>query len=172
VKNPIEDVASKASGVARAATARLEGLSGVFNSLTEQHAEVLSLLRRLHGASSSRKQDALWREIRAELIAHERAETEVLYGELSRHEAAQDLMEAHATSKNQLDAAIHRVDVTDYGTDAWTTELGVLVELLEEHVGEEEQVAFPKAAELLGKLTAKSLDEVLSNRRKEILASL
>lgn len=172
MKNPIEDVASKALGVARAATARLEGLAHVFNSLTEQHAEVLSLLRQLLHARTPRKQDALWRETRAELISHERAETEILYGELSRHAEACDLVQAHATGKKQIDAAIHRVDVADYGTDAWTSELGVLLDLVEQHAREEERVIFPRASELLGKPAAKTLDRSLSRRKKEIFASL
>ena len=124
-----DQLLSQGMGKAKAMKAALKGLSGVFRTLSEQHGQASALLRRLKG-NSDRRAD-LWPTVRTELLAHERAEMEVVYREL------------HYDPRTRLMAEHHDEEA---------------VQTVQHHVAEEEGEIFPKAQDVIGRDRTLAMD--------------
>ncbi len=170
--NRMEEAMSKGAGKVKAATARLKGLTGVFNHLAEEHTEANSLLKRAKSAEDPAKQQDIWLKLRKELLSHEQAEMSEVYPELERHAATRQLVAHHNREAEQLERAIAQVDQAAYGTEAWHARLEALEQLLKEHVEKEEQSFFPKAQEALDQETIRDLQQRFELAKKSILARL
>jgi hypothetical protein len=153
-----EDALAKGVGVANAARARLRGLHGVFVTLTEQHAQAVSLLKRL-AAAEPPKQGELWQTVRAELLSHEMAEAEQVYARLDQHPRLKESVKSHERDVPRLEAAIEQVDACALGTDDWRAALEALQYLVEQHVDHEEGEIFPLAVEVIDKPTSTLVDQ-------------
>lgn len=153
------EVAAKGAGVAKAAGARLRGLFGVFNTLTQQHAEARSLLKRLANTDDKDTQIELWPTLRAELISHERAELDEVYPVMERHGMLREVVQQHQNEAEQLEAAIGDVDGASYATAEWTARVRALEALVVAHAKEEEEQFFPRAEVVLQPETIKDLDQ-------------
>jgi hypothetical protein len=168
--NPIERAAAKGVGAAKAAKAHLEGLHGVFSTLARQHGEASLLLSRTASAEGAKRLE-LWQQVRAELMAHEQAELEVVYPALAQHPQLHSIVRRHEMDAARLEAAIAEVDAAS-GTDAWTGSLDVLRQLVKRHAEEEEEEFFPLASESLDRQTTKSLEERFDAARQDVLNRL
>lgn len=166
--NALDEVAAKGAGVAHATAARLRGLTGVFNTLAEQHAEMHALLKSVQGSKSAAKQRDLWPHIRAELLSHERAEVTEVYAALTEYAPLLEMVERHRVEAKQLEAAIQRVDRTDYAGDTWSSHIGILIEMVDQHAREEENEFFPLALETIGKQVSEALDERFAVAKRAI----
>jgi len=153
------ETAAKGAGVAKAATARLKGLFGVFNTLARQHAEAKSLLKRLANTDERDTQIELWPTLRAELISHERAELDEVYPVMEQHGMLHEVVLQHQNEAEQLEAAIGDIDAASYGTPEWTTRVRALEALVAAHAKEEEEQFFPRAEDVLEPETIKDLDQ-------------
>src|SRR5262249_48663483 len=91
--NRMDSMLSKGGGMMKGVKARLEGLTGVFRTLAEQHGEVAAMLKRLQ--SKPEKKAELWPEIRRELLSHERGEIREVYPVLRQHVQTRALAEHH-----------------------------------------------------------------------------
>ena len=74
-----EQAASKVMGAAKKAKGTLEGLTGVFKTLMEEHGEVSALLLRVKASDDPETRTRLWPTIRRELLAHEKGELAIVY---------------------------------------------------------------------------------------------
>lgn len=154
--NRMDSMISKGKGAMKSIEARLEGLRGVFRTLTQQHGEVSALLERVKRHPDKRRD--LWPEIRTELLSHERAEMREVYPVLRQHAALQVLAEHHDTDAIEMAQMIGQLDVLDIDSDAWGIVFVELVDAVVSHAAEEEQVIFPAAQEAIGDVLAEDLD--------------
>lgn len=166
-----EDALAKGVGVANAARARLRGFHGVFVTLAEQHAEALSLLKRV-AAAEPPKQRELWQTVRAELLSHEKAEAEEVYARLDQYPRLKQAVRSHQLDVPRLEAAIEQVDGCALGTDDWRAALEALQYLVEQHVDLEEGELFPLAVEVIDKPTSTSFDERFRANHRAALSAL
>ncbi|HEY4180067.1 MAG TPA: hemerythrin domain-containing protein [Kofleriaceae bacterium] len=160
--NRIDSIKAKTAGTAKAVKAKVEGLSGVFNTLAKQHAEAKSLLENLQ--KNPEKKADLWPEIRTALISHERAEIRAVYPVLGRYAELHTLTARHNAEADQLEALVGRVDTN---VD-WRPAFDELVSTVIAHAEEEELTIFPKALEIIGKESAKDLDTYFQTAQKQI----
>src|SRR5687767_1231587 len=63
----------------RPASTTLRPLAGVFETLAEQHRQILYLLRRASSTRGRAKRRELWTQARRQLLSHERAEEQAVY---------------------------------------------------------------------------------------------
>jgi hypothetical protein len=148
---------SRGMGVAKAVKATLKGFTGVFKTLTEQHGLVAGLLTRV--TKDPAKRADLWPKIRIELISHERAELDTVYPELAKYDATRAMAQRHQREADELEATIQAVDNAPYDTDVWGARFDHLVDLVKQHVAEEENEIFPAAQKVVGDRRARELDE-------------
>jgi hemerythrin superfamily protein len=143
--NKIEEVASKAVGVAKAVKATLEGLEGVFRHLVREHGEASALLMRLKLSSDPDVRRELWPTVRRELLAHERAETLVVYPALRTVADTRIMAEEHDRDARELEEAIDALNRVAVDGAEWQPALEQLIQLVQEHVQDEEEEYFPIA---------------------------
>ena len=151
-----DEMLSKGMGKAKAVKAALKGLSGVFRTLTEQHGQASALLHRLKGNADRRAE--LWPEVRATLLAHERAEMEVVYRELHYDPRTRLMAEHHDEEAGELEALIRRIDMLPMNDPTWETVFDELVQTVQHHVAEEEGEIFPKAQDVIGRDRTLAMD--------------
>ena len=150
MSNTIEQLSAKAAGTVKAVKAGFNGLRGVFLHLAEEHGEVGALMKQLRKSTDVEARRAHFRKIRAELLAHERAELAEVYPPLTHHDSTRELVVLHNQEATQLEAAIRAVDAVDPGSDAWGQAFERLFALVQQHVEEEEKDFFPKAQAAIG----------------------
>jgi len=148
--NPIEQVAAKAAGTAKAVKAGFNGLRGVFLHLAEEHGEVGSLMKRVSKSTDAVVRRDHYPQIRNELLAHERGELASVYSALNDYETLRSIVLEHQAEAKQLETAIAAVDSQDYDTLAWGNAFERLFALVQQHVEEEEKDFFPLAQKTIG----------------------
>lgn len=143
--NKLEELASKTMGAAKAAKATFEGLDGVFRHLVREHGEVSALLLRLKASSDPKVRSELWPTIRKELLAHEQGEKREVYPAFRSEADTQSMADEHDKDAADLEEAIDELTATAVDSDDWQPTLDRLIQLVQEHVREEEEVYFPIA---------------------------
>jgi len=157
MSNTIEQLSAKAVGTVKAVKAGFNGLRGVFLHLAEEHGEVGALLKQLRKSTDAQERRAHFPKVRAELLAHERAELAEVYPPLLNHDSTRELVVLHNQEATQLESAIRAVDAVDPGSEAWGLAFERLFALVQQHVEEEEKDFFPKAQAALGEEAAEAL---------------
>ena len=164
----IDELMSKGMGAVKGVKARVEGLSGVFRTLCEQHGEVSALLRRVQGDRAKRAE--LWPKIRRELLSHERAELAEVFPVLRQYPETAQFAEQHDQEATQLETLIARVQELSVDAPDWSQRFDELVELVVKHVAEEEDTMFPAAQKALGGDRAKEIEPKFLAAKKAAMA--
>jgi hemerythrin superfamily protein len=150
----MDSIMAKGAGKAKGVRARLEGLTGVFKRLVEQHAELRVLLKRLQD-DPDRMAD-VWPEIRRDLMSHERAEMKEVYPLLRDHPQTRALADHHDEEAAEIERLVAEIDAAD---DDWRPIYIRLIGAVTRHASEEDEIIYPKAQRALGEKLAKELDE-------------
>ncbi|HEY8075562.1 MAG TPA: hemerythrin domain-containing protein [Labilithrix sp.] len=165
-----EELASKGMGIAKGVKARVEGLHGVFRHLAEEHGEVTVLLMRLKGSSDIEKRRDLFPKIRAELLGHEKAELRHVYPAFEENAELAPLAKRHDDEASELEQTLEELHAMAFDDAQWQTKFDRLVELVSEHVDEEEDEFFPAGDRVLGKARAEAILERYEETKKAITA--
>jgi len=168
--NRMDSIISKGVGTVKGAEARLRGLVGVFKVLSEQHGEAGALLKRVKRDAAKRAE--LWPTIRQELVSHERAELRELYPVLAEHGRLRALADRHEVEAGQLSTLIDRIHGTEMSSAEWGQLFDQLVDMVTQHVKEEEGEIFPKAQEVIGAALAKEIEPRFLAAKKQIAMAL
>jgi hemerythrin superfamily protein len=147
-------------------------LTGVFETLAEQHRQVLELLRLAAAVDDSDKRRKRWAEARRRLLSHERAEAQVVYATLEGYAAAQTVLDQHSQQAAELETAIADLDATEPAADEWIERLRDVMALVDDHVRDEESDFFPRAQQLLGERTSRDLGERYESTQRDMLHGL
>jgi hemerythrin superfamily protein len=145
-----EKIASKAMGGMKAAKATIEGLSGVFRHLAQEHGEVTALLLRVKMSSDPKVRIELFPTIRKELLGHERCELDVVYPAMEPHAELQQMVAQHRQEAAELEKLLEQLVALDYRDEAWMTTFASMVDTIQRHTQEEENQIFPAAQRVLG----------------------
>lgn len=167
MSNRMDSMLSKGAGVMKGVKARLEGLTGVFKTLTEQHGEVTAMLKRLQ--SKPEKKAELWPQIRRELLSHERGEVREVYPVLRQHVQTRALAEHHDQEAAEMERLIEQIDSAV--ADEWRPLFDQLVDAVTNHANQEENEIFPKAQEAIGDKTAKEIEPRFLAAKKQVMAT-
>jgi hypothetical protein len=169
--NPIEELASKAMGGTKAIKATLEGLSGVFRKLAQEHGEVSALLLRVKNSDDLDLRAKLFPEIRKNLLAHEKGELGVVYPAFRAHPELAIIADKHAQEASQLEKMLAQLTATPVRDPAWPSSFDALVDLVQNHVKEEETQFFPAGERAFGGQT-KALQEQYETLKAQVMQQL
>lgn len=164
--NRMDSMLSRGLGTFKAVKARLTGLVGIFQTLSEQHGEVTALLER--AKTSDEKFTELWPTIRRELLSHERAEMRELYPILRLHAETVALADHHDAEASQLEQLIAQIDDLGIGTAPRRDLFHTLVDNVRHHAKEEEREIFPTAQRAIGKELTLELDKAFRATKQTI----
>jgi hemerythrin superfamily protein len=154
--NTIEQLGVSALGTLKAVKAGLNGLRGVFLHLAEEHGELAALMKQLGQSRDPQLRREEYPKIRAQLLAHERAELAEVYSALDSKDTRESVA-LHHREAAELETALRALDALNPESDAWSLAFDRLFTLVEQHVEEEEQELFPKAQAAIGEEAAQAL---------------
>ena len=141
----------------------------IFEYLKADHDAVKEMLQEILDTEHGRRRGELFRQLKTDLSAHNRAEEKVFYKRLEKteegkdealegeveHEVATRVLEELARSRNKE-------------ADRWTARCKVLQELVEHHVEEEESKVFAAARKVFDKATLEEIGEAFAAEKRKI----
>lgn len=118
----------------------------ILTELRREHREALALAHRLTSTDDVREARGLYRQLRAELTAHARAEETVVYAALKKltDGEARDIGFEGEVEHALCDRLLEEMAGGRASSDGWKAKAKVVAELLEHHVEEEHAEMFPK----------------------------
>jgi len=167
----IAQVTSMVMGKAKVAKAAIEGLSGVFTTLMEEHGQVSALLAHVKRDPDSAVRRELWPKIRAVLLSHERGELLVLYPAYRTHPELAHIAVAHEVQADLLMSLVEEIHAIDFADPRWGERFEVLVQLVHKHVRDEEVDFFREGNRVFGSQN-KVLDEQYKRVKDHAFAEL
>ncbi len=168
----MEHAASKVMGAVKQVKGAMEGLSGIFRTLMQEHGEASALLLRLKGSNDIELRRRLFPLIRKELLSHEKGELAVLYPVFEQYEETAELAIHHNREAQTMESLIQRLHELDFESDGWGATLEELVEAVQHHVREEENTFFPKGELAMGSRKAEELEHRYHATKQEVIAKL
>jgi hemerythrin superfamily protein len=142
--------------------------------LTKDHANVRELLDTLAAtkARGAQKRATLFAKIDQELKAHATIEEEIFYPAYreaaKKHDDVKLFFEA--TEEHALvDIVLGALEAGDPSTEEYGAKCKVLKDLVEHHAEEEEEMMFPRAKKLLGRVRLLELGAEMRSRKDQLL---
>lgn len=165
----IDDIGAR---ISRTDTSVGEGLCGVFKELAEEHGELTLMMRYAAESSNKGRRRDLYPEIRRRLLAHEYGELKELYPALSIYDGMREMAATHSEDTFELAAMIKELDSLPLDGERWTEQFQMLIELVIQHVFQEETEFFPKALDRIGKDEAERLRGFYESAKLDALNQL
>jgi iron-sulfur cluster repair protein YtfE (RIC family) len=139
--------------------------------LKRDHDQFRALLGKLEETSDRavKARTALFHALKAELLAHETIEEEILYPTMAEHRSAEDIVAHSYEEHHVIDLLLDELDTLAFDDDAWSAKAHVLKENLEHHLGDEEEDLFPKALRLLSTEVRAQLGDEMEERQDDVL---
>jgi hemerythrin superfamily protein len=167
----IGNVAAKAMGKAKILKGAIEGLSGIFTTLMEEHGQISVLLTRVRASSDPHVWRALFPTIREELLVHEHCELAVLYPVFRTHEATAQFARKHEREVDELEALVDDLTEMEVEDPRWHRRFQELAVHVHKHVVEEENEFFPVARMAFGQ-ESHALDAAYRAKKQAISDAL
>ncbi len=141
--------------------------------LKRDHDQFRALLEKLEDTSDRaiKSRTALFHTLKAELVAHETIEEEILYPTMGEFASAEDIVAHSYEEHHVIDVLLDELDALAFDDPAWSPKAHVLKENLEHHLKDEEEDLFPKVQRLLDADRRKTLGAEMEERQDEVLAS-
>lgn len=147
---------------------------GILQDLHDDHNEVAELIERITDCDNSSERIALFREMSSKLLAHARAEQEILYARLANSSSA-DSRRFAGEGKSEhahVEGQVSKIrGMSDAMTDAWAAELKVLEDLIDHHVDEEESTGFSCARDDFTKEELEAMGRQFQVRKQALMAT-
>ncbi|WP_441290470.1 hemerythrin domain-containing protein [Sorangium sp. KYC3313] len=138
--------------------------------LKEQHQEVEELFERMSQAGSD-EISALRDELVATLVSHTAIEEELFYPESREALGASPLIATSYEEHALVDIMLQKLLSTEPGDETFHARLGVLKELVQHHVEEEEKQLFPQVESAMGAARLEELGSRLEARFGQVRKS-
>lgn len=130
----------------------------IFEALRESHDRQRSyadILVQTSGDNAERVE--AYKQLKAELQAHETAEERFFYIPLMEHDNGVDLSRHAISEHHEMDEMMETLDETEMSSPAWLATAKKLSEKVHHHLKEEEQKFFQMAGKLLDEKQKESL---------------
>ncbi|TDV44490.1 hemerythrin HHE cation binding domain-containing protein [Pseudomonas graminis] len=143
----------------------------IFEALRESHDRqrgYADALIQTHGDSEERVE--VYKQLKAELQAHETAEERFFYIPLMQFDNGVDLSRHAISEHHEMDEMMEELDETEMSSPSWMATAKKLSEKVHHHLKEEEQKFFQSAGKLLDDTQKQSLAREYHKEYEEQLA--
>jgi hypothetical protein len=155
-----------AEGHIRVTDENAEGLKGIFKQLTQEHAEILRLLLTAETNVDTTQSETALRLASELMVAHESAETTVLYARMHDDTKLAARADAHEEDASKLLRVLTQLRSLPSAHRDWRRTVHQLVSMLQQHMRVEEADDFPAAQRVLGAASDALLDAYVSERAR------
>jgi hemerythrin-like domain-containing protein len=145
-----------------------ESLMKATDILSEQHREVLALIRRINGGRDVARRPMLVDTLIGHLRVHTGVEERIFYPAIAERKGDAEAMVLESYEEHRIvDSLLLQLPAMDPSSDAFEARMRVLESLLAEHIEEEEETMFP-LAERLGEETLIELGSEIERELEEV----
>jgi len=141
--------------------------------LEKDHDEIKDLLGGMVDGQQGRSRKMLLEKLKKELTAHSRAEEQVVYDAMIRARAKQDIhvsAEEGYVEHGCVDDLLARISRLQVGKGLWLAHAKVIREMLEHHIGEEQNQVFAQLGDLFSRDELAAMGEEFLRRKALVLA--
>ena len=146
---------------------------GILQDLHQDHEEVSALLEQLQKNESSVERTRLFKEMMGMLLAHSRAEQNVLYKKMEKSDDEKTRKFAfEGTNEHQIVEQQLRqmARARNKASEQWTAQLTVLRELVNHHIKEEESTGFTGARREFERDELAKLGDQFRRQKEKLMA--
>jgi len=130
----------------------------IYTRLKEDHDHQKELCEKLKSTrGDSKRRNALWAQLHAELEAHASAEEQAFYSELMKDPKGTDETRHAVEEHQQMTEMMEVLNNLDMDAEIWAEKFEKLAHKVVHHVDEEEAEFFPKAKKLFSKEEAEKM---------------
>jgi hemerythrin-like domain-containing protein len=147
---------------------------GILQDLHNDHSEVDTLLGNIMDSENGAERARLFSEMKSKLLPHLEAEQEVLYQRLEVGKSEESRKYGiEGTSEHSIaERQVEKISgLSNPMSDEWTAELKVLQDLIEHHVGEEENTGFSCARDEFTKEQLEVMSRQFKARKAQLATS-
>jgi hypothetical protein len=144
---------------------------GILQDLHDDHNEVAALMERIGDSEDGSERTTLFQEMSTKLLAHAKAEQEILYRRLetSSDEEARRFALEGTSEHGLIEQQVRKISgMGDPMGDRWVAELKVLQDLIEHHVDEEESAGFGCARDKFETEELEAMSRQFQTRKAQI----
>lgn len=146
-------------------------LTGVFQHLVDEHAELVASLERTIDAASGDAKRTLWKDLREGLLSHERAKIQEVYPAFDEYPSLRRLVDEPAHQARIIESVVRNLTELPFESPDWVAELERLRDTVLAHIDNEQGQVFPSAQHAMGPDRAQVLQlPYVSARRTHALA--
>jgi len=146
----------------------------IYDRIKQDHDEARQVMAQIKDTSERaiKTRQKLFDSFKRDLWAHHKLEEAVFYTTLAarrktRAEAFEAVNEHHVAN-----GLLEELDSVPVDSPEWAAKFGVLCELVEHHMEEEEGETFEEAREVLSEAAAATMGEKFDSRKKVMLAAM
>ena len=146
---------------------------GILNDLHEDHEEVSGLIEQLIKTEDGKERGAIFKEMMSKLLAHSHAEQNVLYKKMEKSKDEETRSFAFEGDNEHLIVEQQLKQMSrarNKASEQWTAQATVLRELINHHVGEEEDTGFTCARREFNSEELEKLGEQFRRQKEKLLA--
>jgi hemerythrin superfamily protein len=155
----LTELASKAVGVAKAASAALAGYRGIFRTLKREHGEMSVLMMRVATEREGAARADLFPLIAHELLSHAQAEDAEFYTYLTDHESTREMVMQLEADHERIEMLIAELSAIPMNSAGWLVRFRELQRVVQQHVDQEENQVFPQARHIISPELAEEIDQ-------------
>jgi len=149
-------------------------VSDIFKEIEAEHDEAREMMEKLadttERAVKTRRQ--VFDAFKIEMWAHHKVEEAAFYALLRKRRATRSEAFEAINEHHVANGLIEELDSFPVDSVEWGTKFGVLKELVEHHMDEEEEETFAEAREVLSAEEAEELGKSFRSRKKVVKAAL
>jgi hypothetical protein len=141
----------------------------IFDVLAQDHESLRVLLAKVDETAAAMSLEALFHEIRIEVLIHTRAEEDTFYAALEAIDATEERAERAVDEHEAVEALLALLDTIDVGTVGWHAAFGRMREALLQHMAGEESGLFDAARAVLDDTAQRRLASAFQAERQRLL---
>jgi len=146
----------------------------IYDRIKQDHDEARRLMAEIKDTSerAAKTRRKLFDTLKREMWVHHKLEEAVFYNSLIKQRATRDEAFEAVNEHHVANGLLEELDSIPVDSAQWASKFGVLCELIEHHMDEEEEETFVEAREALSKEAAQSMGKSFDSRKKVVLAAM
>lgn len=146
----------------------------IYDRIKQDHDEARRLMAEIKDTSerAAKTRRKLFDTFKREMWAHHKLEEAVFYTTLSNQRATRDEAFEAVNEHHVANGLLEELDSVPVDNAEWAAKFGVLCELVEHHMDEEEKETFAEARDTLSKEAAQTMGKSFDSRKKAVLAAM
>lgn len=138
----------------------------IFEKLRQEHRKVSATMGEIEKSEDSATKQELFQKMKAEMTRHAEAEDESFYAFLAGFDEMEDIIAEAREDHQTIEAMMQEIEALPPESDAWSSRFEELMEIVDDHIAQEESEIFEDARELIDSQRSDELARRMQARKE------